>query len=327
MPINAQEQAEEEMMLMGEVEDGSRRSSPSASPRVSIELAERKAATRRLPTRRIFTTNMLLVLLTTLLYELHLNSINVATSNMLVDPVASREAELSRVLPFRFGGGAGFRPKSLAWYSTIFGEDGPFLNSMLVKEVRSTYVTADYLRPSLYAGIVGIPMQIFIYPWLNQRFGLLKLWRLFYLGFPLLYLSCPYIAIMPSTTPPPGEKTGFGVWAFIVLIQTVTSLITSIVTPSQLLLANFSSPHPSALGRTHSITFFTSMAVRAASSAMAGNLYAYGSTHNLTGLVFWVSTAVSLVAIMLTIFVREGNGHEIELPGEGEDKISESIKI
>ncbi|KAG7069838.1 major facilitator superfamily transporter [Colletotrichum scovillei] len=279
--INSEEEDGEEMGFLKET-DGNDHSGASTPPAVTVTPSEKNL---KLPTRRIFTTNMLLVLLATLLYELHLNSVSIAMANMLVDPVSTKEAELSRVLPFRFGGGAGFRPKSLAWYSTVFG-------------------------------IVGIPMQIFVYPWLNQRLGCLRLWQLFYLGFPLLYFAYPYVAIIPSSTPPPSEKTGVAVWAFLVVIQTSTSLITSVVTPSQLLLANFSSPHPSALGRTHSITFFTSMAVRAASSAMAGNMYAFGSTHNLTGVIFWFSSAVSLIAIIVTRFVREGNGHEIKLPGE-----------
>lgn len=159
-------------------------------------------------------------------------------------------------------------------------------------------------------------MQIIIYPWLNHRFGYLRLWQLFYLGLPLLYFAYPYVVVMPSTTPPPSQKTGVPVWAYLVCIQSATALITSVVTPSQLLLSNFSSPHPSALGRTHSITFFTSMTVRAAASAVAGNLHAYGSTHNLTGLVFWISSAVSFMAMIISRFVKESNGHEIKLPGD-----------
>ncbi|KAI9163202.1 MFS general substrate transporter [Paramyrothecium foliicola] len=280
-PINSEEDDGEELGFMKEV-NGNSSSQASESPGTPIMPSGKD---KKLPTRRIFTKNMLLVLLATALYEIHLNSVSIAMANMLVDPVSSKEQELSRILPFRFGGGAGFRPKSLAWYSTVFG-------------------------------IVGIPMQVLVYPWLNQRLGCLKLWRLFYLGFPLLYFAYPYVTIIPSTTPPPAEKTGVAVWVYLVLIQTWTALTTSVVTPSQLLLTNFSSPHPSALGRTHSITFFMSMTVRAASSAMAGNLYAYGSTHNITGIIFWVSSAVSVAAIGLTRFVKEGNGHEIKLAGE-----------
>lgn len=162
-------------------------------------------------------------------------------------------------------------------------------------------------------------MQVLAYPWLAQRFGTLQLWRLVYLAFPLLYFVYPYVAVMPSTSPPPLEKTGPAVWALLVLIQASTALTTSCVTTSQLVLTNVSSPHPSALGRTHSVTFFVTMAVRAAASAFSGNLYAYGSTHNLSGLVFWLSSIVSILGVVLSPFVKEGDGHEIKLPGDEDD--------
>lgn len=116
--INSEEEDGEEMGFLKEV-DGNDQSDASTPPSVPVTPSEKNL---KLPTRRIFTTNMLLVLLATLLYELHLNSVSVAMANMLVDPVSTKEAELSRVLPFRFGGGAGFQPKSLAWYSTVFGK-------------------------------------------------------------------------------------------------------------------------------------------------------------------------------------------------------------
>lgn len=75
----------------------------------------------RLPTRRIFTKNMLLALLASVLFEAHLNNIAVTMPNFLADPVASAEEQLAWNLPIRFGGGCGFRPRSLSWYQGIFG--------------------------------------------------------------------------------------------------------------------------------------------------------------------------------------------------------------
>jgi hypothetical protein len=149
-------------------------------------------------------------------------------------------------------------------------------------------------------------MQLLVYPYFAQRLGTLKLWRRVYLGFPLLYLAYPYIVVMPSSTPPPSEKTGVTVWAYLLLIQTSTSFIASHIIPSQLVLTNSSSPHPSALGRTHSINFFMAMAIRATSSALAGQMFAFGSTHNMSGIVFWINSVVSCGGVVLTRFVVEG---------------------
>lgn len=127
------------------------------------------------------------------------------------------------------------------------------------------------------------------------------------------------VAIAPSTTAPPQAKDGPWVWLLIVAIQTSTVIVVTFAAPTLLLLVNSASPHPSALGRTHSINFFGTMAVRAAGSALGGGLYAYGSTHNMSGLVFWLCAALALVEIALTPLVKEGNGHEIVLPGDETD--------
>lgn len=145
------------------------------------------------------------------------------------------------------------------------------------------------------------------------------MWRLFMFGFPLIYFMYPYIAVMPSTTPPPGEKTGVPVWALITLDQVLTALVAACVVPATMVLTNSSSPHPSALGRTHSITFMVTMGVRAVSFAIAGNLLAYGTSHNLSGLVFWFCSLVAVGQILGSPYVKEGNGHEIRLPGDEED--------
>lgn len=121
---------------------------------------------------------------------------------------------------------------------------------------------------------------------------------------------------MPSSTPPPSEKTGFMIWAYIVILACATGLFVGCVAPCQLILTALSSPHPSALGRTQSITFFVSTAVRASGSAFSGTLLAYGLNHNLAGLPFWVSSVVGVVAIATSPLVKEGNGHEIRLPGD-----------
>lgn len=75
----------------------------------------------RLPTIRIFTKNMVLVLLAAFVYEAHLGTASIALLNLLVTPVSSREEEAQRVLPFFFGGGSGFTPLPLAATIVMFG--------------------------------------------------------------------------------------------------------------------------------------------------------------------------------------------------------------
>ncbi|GKT65484.1 major facilitator superfamily transporter [Colletotrichum tofieldiae] len=146
-----------------------------------------------LPTRRIFTKKMLLVLFAAVLLDVQIAVTSDAMFNLFSFPVSSKEEERHRVLPFRFGGGAGFKPHSLAWTTSIFG-------------------------------LTGLPFQLWVYPQVTQRLGTLKTWRYFMFAFPSIWFLYPYIAVMPSSTPPPSEKTGFFVWAYVVFLACAAGL-------------------------------------------------------------------------------------------------------
>lgn len=79
-----------------------------------------------------------------------------------------------------------------------------------------------------------------------------------------------------------------------------------------------SSPHPTALARTHSIAFMTTGIVRTVSAVAAGIVYGYGSAHNTTELAWWILSVVAISGCLLSQVVREGNGHEIWLTGDEE---------
>ena len=121
---------------------------------------------------------------------------------------------------------------------------------------------------------------------------------------------------MPSSAPPPSEKIGVFIWGFVVFLAVASGLFVGCSSPCQLILTAQSSPHPSALGRTQSITFLVSTAVSASSAALSGSLLAYGLNRNLAGLPFWFSSVIGVVAVSTSPFVKEGNGHEIRLLGD-----------
>lgn len=87
------------MRWLKESDDHDRSPSPGR-PTSSVEAVSHAA---NLPTRRMFTANMLLLLLAAAIYEYRLNNVAVALPNLLTDTVSSTQAELARSLPFRFG--------------------------------------------------------------------------------------------------------------------------------------------------------------------------------------------------------------------------------
>lgn len=84
----------------------------------------------------------------------------------------------------------------------------------------------------------------------------------------------------------------------------------------KLKIENSSSPHPTALGRTHSITVMLASFTRTISPVLAGIVFSYWSVHNVTGMAWWMMSVTAAVGCILSMFVHEGSGHEIVLEGD-----------
>lgn len=77
-------------------------------------------------------------------------------------------------------------------------------------------------------------------------------------------------------------------------------------------------PHPSALARTHSISYVASGVGRAVGSSLGALVYSYGTSHSFTGLAFWSAAAVAVCVCCLAMACKQGDGHEIWLDGDEE---------
>ncbi|KAI1364325.1 major facilitator superfamily domain-containing protein [Xylaria arbuscula] len=241
-----------------------------------------------LPLRRLFTRNLCFTLVSYGIMEGHVSVYNTLWPSFLSDPVAPPEEAHVR-LPFRFVGGLG----------------------MPVNKVAISLA---------FAGILGIPLQFFGYTRVVKRLGRLKTWRVFLRGFPLVYFIIPYLSVVPSSTPRPQPRDGPWVWLAILLAQAVMMFSASFAVPSQIVLTNNASPHPSALGRTHSTAEMVNSFTRTISPLAAGLFYSYGSAHGVVGIPWWLMSVVTIVACIMSLFVFEGNGHEIKLEGDESDE-------
>ncbi|KAI0476644.1 major facilitator superfamily domain-containing protein [Xylaria cf. heliscus] len=241
-----------------------------------------------LPLRRLFTRNVCFTLVSYGIMEGHVSVYNTLWPSFLSDPVATTEDAHVR-LPFGFVGGLG--------------------------------LPVDKVAISLaFAGILGIPLQFFGYSRVVKRLGMLKTWRIFLGGFPLAYFIIPYLSIVPSSSPRPSARDGPFVWIAIFFAQALIMCSASFAVPSQIVLTNNSSPHPSALGRTHSIAEMVNSFTRTVSPIAAGLFYLYGSAHGMIGLPWWIMSGVTILACILSLWVFEGDGHEIKLETDESDE-------
>lgn len=159
-----------------------------------------------LPLRRMFTRNLCLTVVSYAIQEGHLAAYITLWPSFLSDPVTIPGKDEIR-LPFHFSGGLGMSVKDVA------------LSLALI-------------------GILGIPLQILGYSGVIKKFGLLRTWRVFLVGFPLAYFLIPYTSIVPSNSPPPAARDGPLVWLMIFIAQGLIIGCSTFVTPSQLVLVN-----------------------------------------------------------------------------------------
>lgn len=265
---------------------------------------------RKLPFRRIWTANVLFVLLSHGLLACHVGTFNslwfIFLSTPRYDPDASqhsmRSAEASighdepvRVpegyrphFPFTFTGGLALPPASIGSALAILG-------------------------------VIGISLQLLLYPKLSFKLGTVRSLRLSLLLFPLSYTLTPFLATVPSSNPPPGEAKGFLVWCGISLILSIQTLARTFALPASAIIVNNSSPHPSILGTLHGIAQSVSSATRTLGPVLGGYLYSVGLQHGIVGIGWWSLSCIAVVGAIAGQFVRNGSGHEIFLEGEDED--------
>ncbi|EFZ01634.2 MFS transporter [Metarhizium robertsii] len=250
--------------------------------------------TRRLPFRRIFTRNVALTLFAQFFLTFHIGTFNslwfVFLSTPVFDPSASDHGVR---LPFRFTGGIGMHPQAVGVAMAILG-------------------------------VIGIALQLFFYPRMSERLGTLMSWRVFLLLFPMAYFLVPYLSVVPSTSGPPHSKTGAAIWLSICGVLFIQVMGRTFALPSQAILINNCSPHPSVLGTVHGLGQSVSSFARTVGPIIGGVVYGFGLSRGYVGLVFWLLSCVAICACLASLLVKEGDGHEIWLEGDEEEPNNET---
>lgn len=268
------------------------------------------SSSKRLPFHRIWTRNVVFTLITVAFFEFHLgyaslksvvfcwrHSITIfnrAFTNLwavfLTTPRPSTEelAAHPPSLPFSFTGGLGM-PASTAGFAT----------SIL--------------------GLLGMMLQLTLYPSVNARLGTLRSLQYFLPLFPIAYLLAPYLAVLPSSTIPPAAAAGIFIWIGIIWVLLLQVTARTFTLPATIILLNNCSPHPSVLGTVHGIGQSVSAACRTIGPLVSGWWYGAGLESGVVGAAWWAVSGVAIAGCVTAIWVYEGSGHEIVLEGEGQN--------
>jgi len=240
--------------------------------------------TQKLPFRRIFTTNMINTLSASAIIGIYMGAFNPLWLIFLSTSVADPEKQ-PRHLPFVFTGGLGMPPRDVGFAMALLGT-------------------------------IGIFLQIVVYPVITSKIGVIRCWRIFLYCFPVAAVCIPFLALVPSTSPPPAPKQGIIVWLAVCAVLIVQVVGRVFVGPGTAILINNCSPHPSTLATVHGLAQTVASASRTVAPIAGGWLYGLGLDHGVVGAVWWGLAAVALYGCVASNWVREGNGHEIILEGD-----------
>ncbi|TVY21464.1 putative membrane protein, partial [Lachnellula arida] len=243
----------------------------------------------KLPFRRIFTYNVICVLISHGLLAASMGTFQSIFYTFLSTPVyiPSDFPHYTPHPPLTFTGGVGLHPRPIGFAMATLGT-------------------------------IGIALQLFLYPPVNTRLGTIRSWRIFLYCFPICYTLVPFLSLVPSSTPPPGPKTGLAVWAALTSLIFIFVVARTFAAPATTILLNNCSPHPTVLGTIHGIGQSVSAAARTVGPALGGWLYGVGLERGVVGATFWALAGVAGIACFASNFVKDGDGHEIRLEGDDE---------
>jgi len=244
----------------------------------------------KLPLSRIWTRNVLCILLCHGILAFHVGTFNnlwfIHLSTPRFDPLhPSPSSHKHQRLPFAFTGGLGMPPRSVGFAMAVLG-------------------------------VIGISLQLLVYPKVNAKLGTTRSFRYSLCLFPLTYALVPYLSVIPSSSAAPAQASGFLVWLSITFVLLIQVLARTFALPAGAILINNCSPHPSVLGTIHGISQSVSSASRTIGPVLGGYSFGKGLQIGVVGMIWWFLAVVAACGWCVSSLVREGDGHEILLPGE-----------
>ncbi|KAJ8605926.1 hypothetical protein MRB53_041290 [Persea americana] len=265
-----------------------------------VELDDLKFASsepQRLPFRRIWTTNVLWTLLSVAIFDFHMGAFANLWILFLATPrkFAHTTAQDIGSIATRF-----LRPR----------------DDLLKFSSGLAFPPATIGVAMAIIGFIGVALQFLLYPWANARFGLMRCFRLSLVLFPIAYALAPYLALLPSSTPAPGPATGVAIWFGISVILFLQVAARTFALPASIILVNNCCPHPSVLGTIHGLGNACSAAFRTFGPIFAGYTFGIWTERGIVGMAWWLVAAVAAAGCVASYWVKNGDGHEVLLPGE-----------
>ena len=240
--------------------------------------APKLPAYRKRPTfRETWTRNVLLTLLASFVLVIHMSTFNSLTFVFLPTPRAPPE---TRDGLLHFGGGLGFPSSQVGLATAIIG-------------------------------LIGLPLQIFVYPGVQTRMGTLTSFRTFLPFSIVAYILMPFLVLLPAV-----PKIIWPSFTVVVAIQVISRTFSL---PAGVILLNSSITNPAVLGTVHGVAQSIMSGARALGPLIGGWGLALGLQHNFIVGVWWFYAIVAFLGWLLLWTIHEGQGLQKQSDPEDEE--------
>lgn len=140
--------------------------------------------------------------------------------------------------------------------------------------------------------------QLFFFPFIVRRFGILTTFRSVTLLWPLLYFAVPYLILLPTNLQVPG--------IYFCLIVKITFHV--IAFPSNAILLTNSAPSLLVLGAINGVAASTASLSRAFGPTITGLIHSAGLEMGCSGLAWWASGLVCAIGAVESFWMEEVEG-------------------
>lgn len=147
-------------------------------------------------------------------------------------------------------------------------------------------------------GVYSMISTSWLFPLVTSRIGELHLFRLLAVSYFLLYLTTPYLALLPDRA----QMVG------IMLMVIWKCTFSTLAYPSNAILLSNAAPTTLSLGTINGMAASTASLCRAFGPTISGILYTLGLQTGYSGLPWWTSGAVTIAGALISFQLTKTKG-------------------
>jgi hypothetical protein len=147
-------------------------------------------------------------------------------------------------------------------------------------------------------GIYSMLATLFLFPIIVRRIGALGLFRLMAISYPILYITTPYLALVPESLKMAGVY-GVVIWK---------CTFATMAYPSNAILLTNSAPSLLMLGTINGVAASTASLSRAFGPTVSGLLCSAGLRLGYSGLAWWCSAIIAVAGALISLRMTDKGG-------------------